>query len=340
MTGAVSEAYERVMAASERGIYESHYLKANSPDGQRAFWLKHNALRPIEGDGVAEFWAVLFERGERPVVVKRERRWSLVEASREEVHISCPEPGAVGVELASDKARGQVGHVSWDLALHSAQPPLVHFPLSRMYTGSFPKKKMLTPAPNLCFDGWIQAGSERWEVGSWIGLRGHNWGREHAYRYAYGSCNVWEDGHRTRAIDGFSAQIKLGRRTSPWLTAVVGRDPLVAKNELRHWLGAGLVEPGRWQARWRRPGLFFGGSVEVEFRADPASYAGLRYLHPDGRESYCYNTKFADVRLLTQGRTYRSRCGELEVLFPEPLPDIPLHPTPGWDPEKGDYQSS
>ena len=73
--------------------------------------------------------------------------------------------------------------------------------------------------------------------------------------------------------------------------------------------------------------------------ANVATYAGLRYAHPDGRESYCYNTKSADVALTAGGRTYTSRQGELEVLFPEPLDGVPLHPTPGWDPGAGDYRS-
>lgn len=330
------DAYERIIAARQRGLYESNYLKANSPDGERAFWIKHNALVPIEGDGIAEFWVILFQRGQRPVVAKRERPWSEVEAAADDVQLRSAE-----ISLTRERARGRIADIEWDLALSEAGPPLWHLPYERMYRGSFPKKKLLTPAPNLHFHGTLIVGSERWEIADWVGLRGHNWGREHAHRYAYGSCNVWEDGSRSRAIDGFTAQIKLGRRTSPWLTALVGREPLIAKNDLRHWLGSGRVEPGRWTARWWRPSNWRGGGpVSVEFLADTASYAGLRYAHPDGRESYCYNTKFADVTLQAHGETFRSRAGELEVLYPVPLAGIPLHPSPGWKAEDGDYRSS
>ena len=68
-------------------------------------------------------------------------------------------------------------------------------------------------------------------------------------------------------------------------------------------------------------------------------YAGLRYRHPDGRESYCYNTKFAKVSVTTHTGRFTSVAGEHEVLFPEPLPVIGLHPSAGWTQAQGDYQS-
>ena len=55
------------------------------------------------------------------------------------------------------------------------------------------------------------------------------------------------------------------------------------------------------------------------------------YAHPGGEESYCYNTKFADVERTTPTDQYTSTLGELEVLTPEPVADIPLHLEPGLD---------
>lgn len=323
--------FERIVAARERGIYESHYLKANSPDGERALWIKHNGLVPVEGEGKGEFWAIGFRRGRPPVVAKREVPWSQVDADPRAIRLACGP-----IALSAGQARGAIADVSWDLQLTGGQPPLFHLPLAAMYTGRFPKKKLLTPAPNLRFDGQITFGADRWDVDGWTGLRGHNWGREHAHRYAYGSCNVWDDGDPDRAVDGFSAQILLGGHPSPWLTSVVGRGPTVARNRLRHWLGAGEVGPGRWRAQWWRPRK----RVALELVADPAGYAGLRYGHPDGRVSFCYNTKFARVSWEVDGVRHTSRCGELEVLFPEPLPGVPLHPAADWTPGQGDYRSA
>jgi hypothetical protein len=326
------DAYERVIAAQTRGIYESNYLKANSPDGERALWIKHNALVPVEGTGVGEFWAIAYRRGAAPVVVKREVAWSEVDADASALRLACGD-----ISLAPDRARGKIASIAWDVRLSGVQPALFHLPYARMYTGSFPKKKLLTPQPNLRFDGELTVAGERWAVDGWVGLRGHNWGTEHAHSYAYGSVNAWDDGSAERTVDGFTVRIRLGGRTSPWLTAAVGRAPEVRKNRLRHWLGAGSVELTRWEARW--PRARGGQPVRLEMTADPSTYAGLRYAHPDGRESYCYNTKFADVRYEVGGERWTSRCGELEVLLPEPAPGIRLHPAPGWDPAAGDYAS-
>jgi len=177
----------------------------------------------------------------------------------------------------------------------------------------------------------------RWDVSGWVGLRGHNWGREHAHTYAYGSCNLWDDGDERRTVDGFTVRIVLGGRPSPWLTAVVARGPDLARNGLRHWLGAGTVEPGRWAVSWPGPHR---RRASLEMRTDPAAYAGLRYAHPDGRESYCYNTKFADVTWTVGATSATSRCGELEVLYPQPLSGMPVHPAPGWTASDGDYRSA
>jgi hypothetical protein len=325
------DTWERIVCARERGLYESNYLKANSPDGTRAIWIKHNALVPIEGAGLGELWAVLFERGLAPIVVKREVPWTEVQA----------DPGAIGlraggISLAPDRATGAIADVSWDLRLSGGLRPLFHLPYAAMYRGAFPRKKLLTPAPNLRFDGVVRVGGRTWELARWVGLRGHNWGTEHAHTYAYGTCNVWDDGVEGRAVDGYTAKIRVGGRTTPWLSAVVGLGPDVERSRLRDLPFAGAMSPGRWAVSWA--GLHRRKAALV-MTADPLTYAGLRYAHPDGRESCCYNTKFADVSWTVDHVSYTSRCGELEVLFPEPLAGVPLHPARGWSRADGDYRS-
>ena len=73
--------------------------------------------------------------------------------------------------------------------------------------------------------------------------------------------------------------------------------------------------------------------------ARPDRFVGLRYASPDGRVSYCYNTKHALCELRARGGCYTSNQAELELLFSEPVPGIPLHPTPDWDPSVGTYRS-
>ncbi len=318
--------WERIVAASQEGIYESNYLKANSPDGRRGLWIKHNLLRPRSGLAKAEIWAIAFELGRLPRVVKREVPWEALALDAHQIDFR-----AGSVSLTPNRAQGSVGEARWDLALTGGLPPLHHLGHPWMYTGRFPKKKLLTPAPNLRFQGEFHWGAERWEVERWIGLRGHNWGTEHAWTYAYGNCSAWDDGS-ARTFDGFSAKIRLGGRPTPWLSGLVGWGPEVRRNRLRHALARCEVMLDRWSLR--------SGPVRLEMTADPATYVGLRYAHPDGRESYCYNTKFASVSYEVDGQRYTSRQGELEVLLPEPAAGIPLHPTADWDAGGGDYAST
>ena len=172
-------------------------------------------------------------------------------------------------------------------------------------------------------------------MSKWTGLRGHNWGSEHAHSYAYGSCNRWDDGAVDRAIDGFTARVKIAGRLTPWMSALVYWDgnQKLEHNRIRDLFNRRTeVEPTLWRVPYR--------DLTLQMVGDSTYYAGLRYRHPGGRESYCYNTKFASVTVTANGRDVTSKAGEHEVLYPEPLPAIPLHPTPEWKQSDGDYQSA
>ena len=326
------ENWERVITATRGGLYESNYLKANSLDGSKGFWIKHNTLRPLEGEeGHGEFWVVWFERGEAPIVAKREVSWESLKLGKDRLWLESGE-----IRLNSGEASGELADIKWSLRLHDGGEALFHYPWDLLYRSRFPKKKALTPAPNLKFTGWIEVDGVRHEVASWCGMRGHNWGSEHAKRYAYGNCNVWDDGVE-RTVDGFSAKIEVAGRETPWISVLVGREPDVSYNSPRRWLSGDVkISDGSWELGWRS---LRRGGMGLSMTADPVGYAGLRYRHPGGGESYCYNTKFADVVWSVGGETLRGSCGELELLFPEPLDGIALHPSEGWSAGDGDYRS-
>lgn len=326
------DAFDRHLARDRPGLYESHYLKANSPDGQSAFWIKHNLLVPAgaPGAGVGEFWLVWFERGAAPRVWKREVPLADLTLRAETLGM-----GGDRFHFDAFGCTGQIAGASWRLAFSGGRAPLFHFASPRLYTAAFPKKKLLTPAPNLRFDGAIDVGGRSHEISSWLGLRGHNWGTEHAFAYAYGNCNQWDDGATDRAIDGFTARIKLGPTLSPWLSSLVFRDGTdeLSHNRFRDWLPRGAsVSADAWRLPYR--------DLDLAMTTTPDAYVGLRYRHPGGRESYCYNTKFADVAVTARSRRLTSRNGELEVLFASPLPGVALHPTEGWTQRDGDYHST
>ncbi len=317
--------YERIIAAGDvTGIYESNYLKGNAPDGSGAFWLKHNVLSPRQSDAlpaVAEFWCVLWRAsdGWRPRVWKRVVDLAEVRLADDRVAID-----AGDVRLGPDRAVGGIDEVSWDLAIRDELPPLRHLASAWMYEKSFPRKKVVTGSPRAVFDGSFTVDGERVEVDGWVGHRNHNWGTEHAERYAYGGCNIWDDG-ADLTVEGFTVQVRLaGPVRSPWLTLLRGMDrgtPYGSGSVLGMIASSGDVDWPAWTA-WS------GGRRDrrrLEMELDPGHVAGLRYLHPDGALSYCYNAKDARVSFLHGGELRTSSAGELEFLFPEPIEGIRLH---------------
>ena len=319
--------HDRAIAAEQAGIYESHYLKANSPDGHLALWIKHTLFRPLREAAVAELWFVWFERGSSPRVARMDVPWE---------RLALGDGPAIDADLARltpTRADGQLGGMRWDLALSGAGEPLLHLWPDALYRAGFPKKKILTPAPGLRFDGRVWLDGQPREIAGWVGLRGHNWGSEHAYSYAYGNCNLWEDG-RARAVDGFTARIRLGRRVSPPLSSLCVRAPEGDRALNRPWQWPRHGEIGATSWHVRRP------FTHLMLHCEPGDMVGLRYRQPRGGEQYCYNTKFAQVSLRLGGALLRSSCGELETFFPNPLPQVPLHPPASWTARCGVYDSA
>jgi hypothetical protein len=322
--------YERVLCGPEaRGLYESNYLKANDPRGSGAFWIKYNLLAPRDRSipRFGELWAVVWRGpGQRPMVVKQVVPGSLVQTAADSIRLDL---GLASLEPG--RARGVIeddGHrVAWDLALTDGDRPLIHFPHPVLYRIGFPKKKLLTPRPRQVFSGRIEIDDIAIPVERWVGLRGHNWGTEHAHSYAYGNANLWDQPGEW-AIDAFSARILLGRRLSPWLSVGVLRR---SRGEFRfnapcRWVNrSAKVGFPAWSVTFERDGA----TASTRWTLDPEDVAGLRYLHPDGRVSYCYNTKFArlevDVRHAGRQDRRTTSKAELEFLTPVPIPGIPLH---------------
>lgn len=322
--------FERVICdPSSRGIYESNYLKANNPGGPGGFWIKYNLLSPSDPSypRVGEIWVVFWrEPGQRPIVFKQNVDESEIRANSSRIEIDM-----ASASLRPDRSQGTVesdGHkITWDLKLTEGGLPLFHYPYHKLYEISFPKKKILTPKPRQIFAGTIEVDDEVFTIDRWVGIRGHNWGSEHAHSYAYGNANLW-DQPGDWIFDGFSARILLGRTLSPWLSSAILRLP---KSEVRFskpwkWINSSaLVDFPSWSCTFETGGT----TVNSHWTLDPEDVAGLRYLHPDGRLSYCYNTKFARLRVTMERHGNKDQRtttqAELEFLTPTPIPGIPLH---------------
>lgn len=324
------ETFEQVQARTGGpGLYESHYLKGNAPERGPAFWLKYNFLIPTDPahEPVAELWAVVWEGpGRAPVVAKE-----VVPFSAFSTHAGLLHVAGNGCLLTPTEALGScrgLGHrVTWSLHLASLQPPLYHFPYGALYRIGFPRKKIVTPAPELLLDGVVRVDGREITVQGWKGLRGHNWGSEHALRYAYGNALAGEGADRV-FVDGFSASVRIGPLASPLLSAAVLRqgDREIPFNAPRTWWNRRVsVAYPEWHATFEAGGV----RLQTSWSLDPADVAGLHYLHPDGKLSYCVNSKYARARfVITEGggeRVVQADTAELEFLTPEPLPGVVYH---------------
>jgi hypothetical protein len=283
--------------AGPGGHVESHFLKANSPDGRYAVWVKHTVFAPPgrAQDAVAEVWAIAFDR-ERPGAFPIGAKVS-VPFAEAQVTASPFEVKAAGASLVSGHAQGAIasqdGHrLRWDLRYEPAVPPFRPFPSERMYRGSFPKSKTVTPCPAGTFVGEVEVDGERWVLDGWPGMQGHNWGRGHADAYAWAHCSSWDGDAEGAWFEGFSGRVRIGPVTTPWLSlAAVHRGGRIVRFDgASSMLSRSIdVAVDHWRFRLRQGGA----TLEGEITADKDLMGGLHYANPKGPLTYCLNSKLA-----------------------------------------------
>ena len=316
--------------AAGKDHVESYFLKANDPSGDRALWLRATIFATArEPDRpLAEGWAIAFDRRGGParhVAVKHVLPFARasfdpstlgVRWAREQSGGEPPEH----VELQPGRARGAIRtrehSIEWDLRFAGENRAIVPFFDRRMYTGPFPKSKLVTPVPDARFEGALTVDGERWAIEGWRGMQGHNWGRGHADLYAWCHTNVWE-GEDELVLEGLSGRVRVGPVLTPLTTVVCVRYRGVSYDFTRPmviWRAHGDVTTRRWSFSAEAPHSRIEGMVEA--RAE--DMVGLYYANPDGAMTYCLNSKVASarVRFEPKGRaplTLTSRAAALEV---------------------------
>ena len=298
----------RLVPGSSRGHVESYFLKANDPATDRAFWLKFTFLSP-DGkpeEALAETWAVVFDRRSgRHRAAKESRSLSGARSSADPFRV---EIGESVLETGHTAGRIEAGGgpVRWDLRFTTTSSAHLPFPLPAMYEAPLPRFKVLSPYPDEVFDGWIAVGDDRIEVAGWPGMQGHNWGREHTWRYAWAHANVLGAPHAF--FEGMSARVKVGPVKTPWLSlatlAFDGRrvhfDDLAAfvrtrteVDRMPRVAGSGSAPGWGWRFRFRSKA----GTLAGEIAADRDEMVGLTYANPEGAPTNCLNSKTARLVL-------------------------------------------
>lgn len=322
------------------GHVESYFLRANDPSRPRALWLKATILAPRDAPPVAETWLIWFD-GDRTFARKQTQplRAEMFRATAAGAEVRIGEWALTLGDAGAGSGRvpSSEGDASFDLRWsRPASPvaaPLSIYPWRALREGPFPKSKLLTPNPWLLFSGSVTVPSPSGErevvpLDGWAGMAGHNWGREHAFEYAWGQCLFpAADGEPEAMVEGFSGRIRVAGRTSPRMSAAVVRR---GAREFRFdrvfdfWRQEATLSPRRWTLRLAGPDAV----MRLRMDATDRPLACLGYESPDRSMAYCFNSKLAEVLLEVHPRgeapfTCRSaHGGALELLRRERDPRI------------------
>lgn len=321
--------------AGAGGHVESYFFRANDPARPRAFWLKQTILAPLDGQPVAESWFIWFDGEKNRTIAQRAtqpfEQAHFVGSGETSIHL---ETSAITVELAPEgSARGQLdapeGRVAFDVRWRPSPSPIAKplsiFPLKLLRTGPFPKSKLLTPLPAIDFSGRLELPGETVDFSGWPGMQGHNWGKEHAFEYAWGQCLFPKD---DAMVEGFTGRVRVAGRTTPRISAMVvrrGGRTYRFDTIFDTWRQQASVDLDRWSLTLR------GGDGEATLTMDAAKrpMICLGYGNPNGEPSYCFNSKLATVDLTVrpsdgaQFTCHSPHGGALEFLRREKDPRFP-----------------
>lgn len=288
------------------GHVESYFLRANHPTRRQAIWLKTTVFAPRPGSAIAECWCIVFD-------AEHQRYWSEKRTVPFDHARFQGDPLTITLAdttfcLAPDgHTRGELpgdgGPARWDLHWQPHPGPIADrlslLPLDSMVDGSFPRSTPLTPLPSIAVSGTLEVFGETLHLDRWHGMQGHNWGDEHAWEYAWGHCPFVDDsGEPFCWVEGFTARTRIARRPTPLISALVVRrhDREYRFDRLLDlWRQDATIDLDRttWSLTIGGPA----GRAALTMVADPDEMVCLGYHNPDGRLSYCLNSKLARTTL-------------------------------------------
>jgi hypothetical protein len=315
----------RGRASQQVGHVESWFMKANAPDGGRAFWTRLTILSSPNLAPVAEAWAIAFDRHRGHVAIKSTVAFETARFSKDRF------AGEVdGCMLDLDRAKGMLssgrGSLTWNVSLGAPRAaPIMHLPSRHLYRRGLPPfSKLVTPLSDVRARGSIKVERggaddvDEWDVEGWPAMVGHNWGRGNAELYAWVHCNTFaadspKGGLEDLVFEAISARVRVGPVLSPMATAAFVR------YRGRSWDLSHLRMLGQNRAtislrRWEMTG---GDGRDLQLVCDVAAetddIVGLHYPNPTEQP-----TKLARARLeirFPDGETIVkfSRAAALEI---------------------------
>ena len=290
-------------ARLEDSRYESHYLTAVDPEGGRALWLRHTALKRPGETASPTVWLTSFDRSAPSPVALR------VTASEP---VTDPGPAyarsSLG-ELGPGWARGAIDGAAWDLRWPPGGPEIPYLPARWLYDRALPRAGGVALVPATTVTGTLTLPSARpgslsdlagmdIRLEGWNAMVGHNWGSEHAEQWAWLHAGGLGDDHRAW-FDLALARIRIGPLLTPWIAS----GAVALDGRLRRVARRGRVRLERDGAHTVVSVPVAGGErLELELTAPPSATARWDYASPVGRGREVEHCSVADaaVRLGTR----------------------------------------
>jgi hypothetical protein len=276
--------------------YESHYLTAVDPEGGRAVWLRHTALKRPGESASPTVWLTSFDRSAaRPVALR-------VTASE-----PVAQPGSAYArsslgEFGPGWARGAIEAAAWDLRWTPGGPEVPYLPARWLYDRPLPRAGGVALVPATTVTGTVtlpmsgagtSAGQDQAEIelDSWDGMVGHNWGSEHAEQWAWLHAGGLGEA-RDAWFDLALARVRIGPVLTPWLAAgAVALDGRLRRPSRRGRVA--LIRDG--ERTVVSVPLSGGERLELELTAPSSATVGWDYASPAGRGREVEHCSVADA---------------------------------------------
>ncbi|MGE0215201.1 hypothetical protein [Mycolicibacterium sp.] len=308
------------MTTAKAPYYESRFIRANTPDGDRAIWLRETLLLPAAGEPSADVWVMLFDRtGHRAV-----RRSFPVEAA--DFGTGTVRIGTTSLDGTA--ARGELPDTArWDLTITPSGHDEVRLLTERAYQARFPAAKTVVRDPLARFDGLLEISGATVDVDDWTGSVNHNWGTRHTPAYAFGQVCGFDNAPDT-TLEIVTARAALGPVLLPGVTLFVFRH--AGQEFAVRSVRGSLDSHGRYTPfSWRFGARVGERMIEGHISAAPADVIGLIYPDTHGGQKHCYNSALAQCRIQVAGKAFErtelvSDRVMFEILTDDRLPDVPL----------------
>lgn len=308
----------RYQPGTDKGHYESWFVRATDPTGTRAFWLRYTVFSPRRRgrDAVGDLWAVVSDRATGRIVPVKQS-FPIANCSFAADRLDVQLGQARLTDRAVVGAATEEGHaIRWDLELAAGGPPLLLLP-DYLYHAPLPRAKSVVSRPLARFSGTIEVDGTPWEIADWVGSQNHNWGSRHTDRYAWGQVAGF-DGAPDAFLECSTARLKLGPVWTPPLSPVVlrlGTETLTWNSLMTAVRSRGDYAPFQW--RIESAGKH--GAIGIRMNAKEEDAVSLRYPNPPGGEKRCRNTNLAQCEIVLNRPsrprlTLRSNRAAFEIL--------------------------